>query len=55
MVSVSLSVTMSMAVSVMSMVSSLAHLSGMLVWNFFAELFWNLLAFFNWDFVWNLS
>jgi len=55
MMSVSFSVSISMAVSVMAVVSSLAYLSGMLVWNFLAELFWNLLALFYRYFEWNLS
>jgi hypothetical protein len=55
MMSVSFSVSISMTVSVMAVVSSLAYLSGMFVWNFLAELFWNLLALFYRYFEWNLS
>ena len=50
-----LSVSVSMSVSVMSMVSSLAYLSGRLVWYFLADLFWDWSTLFYRYFKWHLS
>ena len=47
--------SMFVAISVGSMVGSLAYLSGRLVWNILAECFWDWFTFFNRYFEWNLS
>ena len=48
-------ITITMSVSVVSMVSSLAYLSGGLVWHILAYLFGYWGTFLYWDFKWNLS
>ena len=55
MLAISMAIAVTMTMSVMSVVSSIAYLSSRLLWDILAYLLGNGCAFLNWYFKWDLS